>query len=86
MRRAFLLYLLLCLLLVGCSNPTEYTIEYWDYGIGKPKTILADEVKWIANNCVRFTRLHRKDVVLCNVRTVESYTKPTTYLEELGVK
>jgi hypothetical protein len=43
-------------------------------------------VKWIANNCVRFTRLYRKDVVLCNVRTVESYTKPTTYLEELGVK
>ena len=77
--------LLLCLLLVGCSQPTEYTIEYWDYGIGKPKTILADEVTWTTNNCVRFSRAGHKPVVLCNVRTVESYPKQTE-LEAIGVK
>ena len=72
MRRLILVF---CLLLLGCRKENNYAITYYDYGIDKPKAVRAYSVRWTGGHCVEFDRGTAGDILVCNVRMVETLSK-----------
>jgi hypothetical protein len=80
MRRLILVF---CLLLLGCRKENVYTITYWDYGVGKPKAVRAYGIRWSSPHCVEFDRGRASDIVVCNVRFVETLSQEQQQLNAI---